>query len=112
MQRDEDSLWIHFKGQTWLWRSQKPSQKEKKSTLKSQGLIKSTLPGRIQKVFVKKGDKVKSGQNLLTLLAMKMEYSFKAEGEGEIEDIFCSEGQNVDSDKKLIRVCFEEDGNG
>ena len=106
MQRDKNSLWIHFNGRTWLWESQKLTKKTQKKALKSQGLIISALPGRIQKIFVKRGDKVKKGQNLLILSAMKIEYSFKAEGEGQVEEIFFEEGQIVDSDKELIKIKY------
>lgn len=107
VQRDKDSLWIHYEGQTWHWRRNRLSGKKKKQTLKSEGLIVSDLPGKIQKIFVKKNDKVKRGQNLLILSAMKIEYSFKAEGEGLVEEIFCKEGESVSSDKKLIKVKYK-----
>ena len=107
-QRDKSSLWIHFQGQTWIWKSQKLSYNRQKQPSKNQELISSTLPGRIQKIFVKKGDKVKKGQNLLILSAMKIEYNFKAEGEGQVEELFCEQGQTVESDRKLIKVKYFE----
>ncbi|MDE0092043.1 MAG: biotin/lipoyl-binding protein, partial [Oligoflexia bacterium] len=83
VQKDKDSLWLHYKGRAWLWKEEKVVSKETKAEeIQKQGLIKANLPGRIQKIFVKKSDKVKKGQNLLTLSAMKIEYSFKAGGKG------------------------------
>ena len=106
-QRDKHCLWIHFQGQTWNWnKSKKLSHKARKQNLKSQGLITSTLPGRIQKIFVKKGDKVKEGQSLLILSAMKIEYSFKAEGEGQVEGVFCESGQTVSLGTKLVKIKY------
>ncbi len=104
--RDKNSLWIHFQGQTWLWKSPPPLSKRQKQPRKSQGLIQADLPGKIQKVFVKAGDTVKKGQSLLILSAMKIEYSFKAERAGRVEEIFCRAGQFVDSGKKLMRVKY------
>ena len=106
-QRDKNSLWIHFQGQTWIWRkSKKLSQIRQKQDLKSQALITATLPGRIHKIFVKKDDEVKKGQSLLILSAMKIEYNFKAEGEGQVEGVFCEPGQTVSLGQKLIKIKY------
>lgn len=108
VQRDKNSLWIHFQGQTWLWKSKRLPKNRQARVKKKENLITSSLSGRIQRIFVRKGDKVKEGQNLLILSAMKMEYSFKAEGEAQVEEIFCEEGQTVDSGKKLIKIKYAE----
>ena len=108
VQRDQNSLWIHFQGQTWLWKSEKLLQKNQSKIKKKESLILSPLPGRIQRIFVKKNDKVKEGQNLLILSAMKMEYSFKSEGEAQVEEVFCEEGQTVDLGKKLVKMKYAD----
>lgn len=106
-QSDKDSLWIHYQGRTWLWKSQKSPAKQHKKTGRIQGLIISTLPGRIQKAFVQKGDKVKKGQSLLVLSAMKIEYSFKAGGSGEVENVFCKAGETVPEGHELIKIKYD-----
>ena len=114
-QRDKNTLWIHFQGQTWAWKNQQSSEKKGKKDFRSKGLIVSALPGRIQKIFVKKADKVKRGQNLLILSAMKIEYSFKAEGEGLVEKVFCELDQTVESGQKLMKITYfpmEKESNG
>ena len=109
VQRDKDSLWLHYEGRAWLWREEKlVSKKMKTEETQRQGLIKANLPGRIQKIFVKKSEKVKKGQNLLTLSAMKIEYSFKAEGEGQVAELFCVEGDTVNRDQNLIKIKYSE----
>lgn len=99
-----DGLWLHYRGQTWKWKpkSKHPKPKQKKLD----GLLKSAMPGRIDKISIKKDDKIKKGQTLLIMSAMKMEYSFKAEAEGYVEKVYCKEGQTVDSDQNLIKVCY------
>ena len=107
VQKDKDSLWFHYQGRTWLWKEEKTvSKKTKAEEAQKQGLIKANLPGRIQKVFVKKSESVKKGQNLLTLSAMKIEYSFKAEGEGKVEELFCKEGDTVNRGQNLIKINY------
>ena len=107
VKKDKDSLWFHYQGKTWFWKEEKTVSKQTKTEkAHKEGLIKANLPGRIQKVFVRKSDLVKKGQNLLTLSAMKIEYSFKAEGEGKVEELFCSEGETVNREQSLIKIRY------
>ena len=106
VQRDKNFLWLNFDGRTWLWSPPLALKKNIKKTGKTKTLISAALPGRIQRIFVKKSDRVKKGQSLLTLSAMKMEYNFKAEENGFVENIFCQEGQTVSLDQKLIEIKF------
>ena len=106
VEKDKDSLWIHYQGRTWFWKNKKEKSVKAKSPQQKKELIQANLPGRIQKVFVQRSDKVKKGQNLLILSAMKIEYSFKAEGEAEVEELFCKEGQTVELDQKLIKLRY------
>ena len=106
-EKTKKALWIHYEGQTYLW--EKPAPKvEKARDSKKQDLIQAHLPGRIQKIFVKKSQSVKKGELLLTLSAMKIEYSFKAEGEAQVEEIFCSEGQSVHLKQNLIKIKYKD----
>lgn len=106
IQKDKDSLWIHFHGRTWLWKKPKPQFETQTENLKKEGLVRSHLPGRVQKIFVKKGDKVSKGKNLLILSAMKIEYNFKAEGEGQVEELACQPGDIVGANQKLIQIKY------
>ncbi len=54
---------------------------------KGTGAIKSPLPGTIIDIHVRVGDRVKVGQKLITLEAMKMENSIDADKDGEIAEI-------------------------
>ena len=104
-QRDKDTLWLHYQGRTWLWKEKKAVSK-KINMEEKQGLIKANLPGKIQKIFVKKSEVVRKRQNLLTLSAMKIEYSFKAEGRGKVEELFCEEGDAVNRGQDLIKIKY------
>ena len=66
--------------------------------------IRSPLPGIINDVFVKEGDKVKSGQKLMVLEAMKMENSIEAEREGVIEKINRRKGDSVLEGDVLLTI--------
>ena len=66
--------------------------------------VKSPLPGIINELRVSEGDKVKSGQELLILEAMKMENSIEADKEGVIEKINCRKGDSVLEGDVLLTI--------
>lgn len=67
-------------------------------------VVASPMPGRIFEITVKVGDKVKSGDELLILEAMKMENSIEAETSGTIAQIFVTEGDSVAADAALVEI--------
>ena len=69
-----------------------------------EGGIKSNMQGTILKVKVKKGDKVKIGDVIATVEAMKMEQEIKCEKEGEVKDIYIKEGAPVCSGDLLMQI--------
>ena len=64
--------------------------------------LQAPMPGRVLKIFVKKGDEIQIGENVLSLEAMKMENVLKAEGVGVVGAILISEGDVVDKGTVLI----------
>jgi biotin carboxyl carrier protein len=60
------------------------------------------MPGKVIKVNVKKGDKVKRGTILLVVEAMKMENNITAVEEALVTDVVVKEGEMVDTDKQLV----------
>jgi pyruvate carboxylase subunit B len=53
---------------------------------------------------VKSGDKVKSGDVLATIEAMKMEQEIKSETKGEVKEIFINEGDSVANGDLLMQI--------
>ncbi|RLD88438.1 MAG: acetyl-CoA carboxylase biotin carboxyl carrier protein subunit [Bacteroidetes bacterium] len=66
--------------------------------------VKAPLPGNIMKVFVKEGDKVNTGDNLLIYEAMKMENTLKSEKAGTIKSLSVKEGDAVLQDALLLEI--------
>ena len=66
--------------------------------------IKAPLPGNIMKVFVKEGNKVNVGDNLLIYEAMKMENTLKSEKAGTVKTLSVKEGDAVLQDALLLEI--------
>jgi 3-methylcrotonyl-CoA carboxylase alpha subunit len=64
----------------------------------------SPMPASVIKVLVKKGDEVKNGQSLVILSSMKMENTISASEDGTVEDIFISEGENIEAGRVLLKL--------
>ena len=64
--------------------------------------ITSPMPGSILDVKVNVGDKVKFGQTLAILEAMKMENDIPATADGEVAEIKVKKGDAVETDSVLI----------
>ena len=67
------------------------------------GLV-APMPGKVVDLKVKRGSKVKSGETLVILEAMKMEHSIKASEDGVIADIFIKENDQVENGAVLMVV--------
>jgi biotin carboxyl carrier protein len=76
----------------------------KPSEAKGAGNIKSPLPGVILNVHVREGDKVKVGDKLITLEAMKMENSVNADKEGTVSRINVRQGDSVMEGDVLVEI--------
>jgi biotin carboxyl carrier protein len=70
--------------------------------------IRSPMPGKVVKVYVKPGDRVEVGQPLIVLSAMKMESEFKAGNRGIVREVPVTEGETVDTNQLLVIIDEEE----
>lgn len=65
--------------------------------------IKAPMPGLVLDILVKPGNKIKKGDNLLILEAMKMENIIKAPADAEIKSIEAIKGAVVEKGQILIK---------
>jgi len=80
----------------------KPSGPKKPKDV--EGAVKSNIQGTILVIKVKKGSKVKKGDIIATIEAMKMEQDLKSEVDGEVKDIFIKEGDSVASGDIIMQI--------
>jgi glutaconyl-CoA decarboxylase len=62
-----------------------------------EGLVKviAPMPGKIMDILVRVGDRVKHGDTLCSLEAMKMKSPIRSTGDGVVSQVLASEGQSV-----------------
>lgn len=64
--------------------------------------VKAPMPGLIQSVSVEEGSEVNKGDNLLVLVAMKMENVLKSPGSGVVKSLKVTPGQTVEKNQVLL----------
>jgi biotin carboxyl carrier protein len=64
--------------------------------------IRSPIAGIVSTIDVKKGEEIKLGQKVITLIAMKMENEIVAETSGIVKEIKVKDSQFVNSGEILI----------
>ena len=62
------------------------------------------MPGKVVSFFVKAGDKVKAGQALAVMEAMKMEHTIAAPADGEVAELLYAPGDQVTEGDELLRL--------
>jgi len=80
--------------------------KTKKSELEGDGksVIIAPLPGKILDIKVKENDKVKEGDSLIKLIAMKMENDIIAKKSGTVKEIKVKKNDSVNKDDILMII--------
>jgi len=62
------------------------------------------MPGKIIKVATHPGKTVKTGEVVIVMEAMKMEYSLKTEMTGVVRGVNCKEGEQVTLGSVLVQL--------
>jgi len=68
------------------------------------GELLTQMPGKVVKINVEKGQKVKSGDCVLILEAMKMENEIKTSVDGVVKEIHVSVGDALDSGVLMLEI--------
>ncbi|WP_035587279.1 pyruvate carboxylase [Hippea jasoniae] len=66
--------------------------------------ICATMPGKIVKINVKEGDKVKKSDVVVITEAMKMETKIKASLDGVVEKIYLAEGDSIEAGDLIVKL--------
>lgn len=72
------------------------------------GAVCSPMPGVVSNILFNIGDKVKKGDVVFIVEAMKMENEIAADRDGKIEEMYSSVGQSVSTAQPLFRITSED----
>ncbi len=64
--------------------------------------VRSPMPGKIISCMIKSGQSVKKGETLMVLEAMKMEHAILASHDGELAEVYFSQGDQVEEGDVLL----------
>ena len=101
--KDGDVRFIHLDGQDYELRRVSEMEEEFEDT-EEEGSLSSPMPGRIVKIFVKVGEKITKGQELLIVEAMKMENKIISPFDGVVKEIFYTEGDQIEANVPLMEI--------
>ena len=96
-----DDWWIHLDGRIHVVRMHEPGSAEDKSV---EGGLSAPMPGTILEILVKQGQRVREGQALVVMEAMKMEHRIQAPLAGEITKLHYSVGDRVELGATLVEI--------
>ncbi len=89
-------FWIHLNGKTFVVEDERSkSGRGKRSDTDQASDLTAPMPGKVTKILVKLQQKIKKGEAILVMEAMKMEYTLKAGADGEIKKLNCQVGDQV-----------------
>lgn len=85
---------------------QEPKKEEPKKTVSDGNAkeVQAPIQGSVVNVKVKPGDKVKKGDVLLVIEAMKLENEVPSPFDGEVAEVLVSKGQNVASKEVVVTI--------
>lgn len=69
--------------------------------------IVSPMPGKVVAIPVQVGDKVKAGDTVIVIEAMKMQSNYKVNSDCIIKEILVKEGDTINNDQELILLDLE-----
>ncbi|MCP3461725.1 acetyl-CoA carboxylase biotin carboxylase subunit [Bradyrhizobium sp. CCGUVB23] len=102
--RDGDRLYLQHRGVPFAVTDLTLAPPKAAATNGGDGKVRAAMNGRVVAVLVKPGDRVTTGQPVMTLEAMKMEHVHKAGIDGVVAAIDVAEGEQVTTGKIVVEI--------
>jgi acetyl-CoA/propionyl-CoA carboxylase biotin carboxyl carrier protein len=106
--RDDPDLWVGRAGDTWRLTRRRDRIDHAGPTGIGSGRLSSPMPGTVLAVHVRPGEKVRAGQAVLTVEAMKMEHVVTAPHPGTVSELLAKPGEPVRLDQPLAVITPED----
>jgi biotin carboxyl carrier protein len=104
----EDTCWVFIGGRVYTFearRARMPAQRSRQH----HGSLSAPMPATVVKILVSAGSRVRSGEVVVVLEAMKMELPVRATVDGTVTAVHCREGELVQPGADLIQLTPEPD---
>jgi acetyl/propionyl-CoA carboxylase alpha subunit len=96
-------VWVAHKGH--VYRLERPQRERPGASAESStDEIRAPMTGRVVKVAAVPGAIAREGELLLTIEAMKMEFRLTAPEDGNVAEVHCAEGDQVELGQLLVRL--------
>ena len=103
--RDGELRWVCIAGRTYTFEvGVAGSAASARSRRQYGGGLSAPMPATVVKVLVSPGDRVRAGDVLLILEAMKMELPVRATADGVVASIGCRAGELVQPGQDLLEI--------
>ena len=97
-----DERWIFVDGQSYVFRVERPGHRAR-AAIDHAG-HSAPMPATVTRIEVAPGDRVRAGDVVATLEAMKMELPIRAALDGTVKAIACKVGQLVQPGQPLVEI--------
>ena len=77
---------------------------DSETELTGEGVIRAPMPGAVESIKVDVGDRVGSGDVLVTMEAMKLMHSLASSVDGTVSAIHCREGEIIEANALLLEI--------
>jgi acetyl-CoA/propionyl-CoA carboxylase biotin carboxyl carrier protein len=103
------TAWLARNGQSWTLAADEPLAAGPAHVSGGDGVVRSPMPGTVLAVMAAAGARVRSGQPLVIVEAMKMEHTVRAPADGVVADLTAAPGQQVGLDETLAVITPDRD---
>ena len=98
---DGDTRWVFLDGEVYEFEVQRPGRKRGTG---HHGSLSAPMPATVVRVNAETGARVKKGETLLVLEAMKMELPVRAIDDGVVTAVHCRVGELVQPGVPLVEI--------
>ncbi|HEY1323039.1 MAG TPA: biotin/lipoyl-containing protein, partial [Streptosporangiaceae bacterium] len=98
------TAWLSRDGRAWALAEEEPLAAGPAHAGAGDGVVRSPMPGTVLAVKATRGERVRSGQPLLIVEAMKMEHTVSAPADGVLTELTALVGQRVALDETLAVI--------
>ena len=102
--RQGEDVWAFWKGHVFRSGAGPSERIERRAHVELAQRLASPMPATVVQVLAAPGARVKKGETVVILEAMKMELPVRARAEGTVTAVHCRAGELVQADQVLVEI--------